>query len=42
MVEHKEDVIIDNKDYEKYLDYLTSDKGQALVDGYKSSEKKSE
>jgi hypothetical protein len=42
MVEHKEDVEIDNNDYEKYLDHLTSEKGQELIDGYKKSEKKSE
>lgn len=42
MVEHKEDVEVDNNDFEKYVEFLESENVQALQDAFNKSEKKNE
>jgi hypothetical protein len=42
VVDNKEDVSVDNNDYEKYEEFLVSEDVQALQEAFNKSEKKTD
>ncbi|WP_416731391.1 hypothetical protein [Fictibacillus sp. JL2B1089] len=42
MVDHKEDIEVDNNDFEKYEEFLVSEDVQALQEAFNKIEKKND